>query len=116
MTTLGGAIAIADEVQGFQYFDRRDLLGFVDGTENPEDQEAIDAALIGGEDPDFAGGSYVIVQKYLHDLAGWNGLTTEAQERIIGRTKLGNDRTRRCDQADLRAQRADHRSSRTARR
>jgi porphyrinogen peroxidase len=91
MTTLGGAIAIADEVQGFQYFDRRDLLGFVDGTENPEDQEAIDAALIGGEDPDFAGGSYVIVQKYLHDLAGWNGLTTEAQERIIGRTKLGND-------------------------
>jgi porphyrinogen peroxidase len=91
MTTLGSAVTVADEVHGFQYFDRRDLLGFVDGTENPEDQEAIEAALIGEEDPDFAGGSYVIVQKYLHDMAGWNGLSTEAQERIIGRTKLGND-------------------------
>jgi porphyrinogen peroxidase len=91
MTTLGSAVAVVDEVHGFQYFDRRDLLGFVDGTENPEDQGAIEAALVGSEDPDFAAGSYVIVQKYLHDLAGWNGLSTEAQERIIGRTKLGND-------------------------
>jgi putative iron-dependent peroxidase len=91
VTTLGGAIAVADEVHGFQYFDRRDLLGFVDGTENPENQEAIEAALVGDEDPDFAGGSYVIVQKYLHDMAGWNALGTEMQERIIGRTKLGNE-------------------------
>jgi putative iron-dependent peroxidase len=91
MATLGSAVAVADEVHGFQYFDRRDLLGFVDGTENPEDQEAIAAALIGSEDPAFAGGSYVIVQKYLHDMDGWNSLSTEAQERIIGRTKLGNE-------------------------
>lgn len=91
MTTLGSAVAVADEVHGFQYFDRRDLLGFVDGTENPEDQDAIEAALVGSEDPDFAAGSYVIVQKYLHDMAGWNSLSTEAQERIIGRTKLGNE-------------------------
>jgi putative iron-dependent peroxidase len=91
MTALGSAVAVADEVHGFQYFDRRDLLGFVDGTENPEDQDATEAALVGSEDPDFAGGSYVIVQKYLHDLVGWNGLGTAAQERIIGRTKLGND-------------------------
>ena len=65
-------------------------LGFVDGTENPTGQEAVDATLIGDEDPAFAGGSYVIVQKYLHDLAGWNALPTEAQERIIGRTKLSD--------------------------
>ncbi|HEY3846141.1 MAG TPA: Dyp-type peroxidase [Acetobacteraceae bacterium] len=91
MTTLGSAVAIADEVHGFQYFDRRDLLGFVDGTENPEDQDAIQAALVGSEDPDFAAGSYVVVQKYLHDLPGWNGLSTAAQEHIIGRTKLGNE-------------------------
>jgi porphyrinogen peroxidase len=90
MSTLGEAVAIADEVQGFQYFDNRDLLGFVDGTENPEGQAADDAVLIGEEDPVFAGGSYVIVQKYLHDMAGWNALPTEMQERIIGRTKLGN--------------------------
>jgi putative iron-dependent peroxidase len=87
---LGAAVAPADEVQGFQYFDDRDLLGFVDGTENPSDQAAIDATIIGADDPAFAGGSYVIVQKYLHDMAAWNTLSTEAQERIIGRTKLSD--------------------------
>jgi putative iron-dependent peroxidase len=87
---LRDAVVVADEVHGFRYFDARDLLGFVDGTENPVNQAAIDAALIGAEDPAFAGGSYVIVQKYLHDMAGWNALPTEAQERIIGRTKLAD--------------------------
>ena len=90
MARLGGAVAPIDEVHGFRYFDARDLLGFVDGTENPTGQDAIEATLIGEEDPDFAGGSYVIVQKYLHDMAGWNALSTEAQERIIGRTKLSD--------------------------
>ena len=90
MERLGPAVSLADEVHGFQYFDNRDLLGFVDGTENPTDQAAVAATVIGAEDPMFAGGSYVIVQKYLHDLAGWNALSTEAQERIIGRTKLAD--------------------------
>jgi porphyrinogen peroxidase len=90
MASLGEAAAVVDEVQGFQYFDNRDLLGFVDGTENPEGQDAVDAVLIGSEDPAFGGGSYVIVQKYLHDIAGWNALPTEMQERIIGRAKLAN--------------------------
>jgi putative iron-dependent peroxidase len=79
-----------DEVHGFRYFDDRDLLGFVDGTENPRGEAAIDAVMVGEEDAAFAGGSYVIVQKYLHDLNGWNALPTEAQERIIGRTKLSD--------------------------
>ncbi len=87
---LGASIGVAEEVQGFQYFDNRDLLGFVDGTENPTDREAIDAILVGAEDPAFAGGSYVITQKYLHDMTGWNTLPTEVQEKIIGRTKLSN--------------------------
>src|SRR5271157_4038851 len=90
MERLGGAVSPVDEVHGFRYFDDRDLLGFVDGTENPTGQEAFDATVIGEEDPAFAGGSYVIVQKYLHDLAGWNALPTEAQEHIIGRTKLSD--------------------------
>jgi putative iron-dependent peroxidase len=90
MARLSGAVSPVDEVHGFQYFDDRDLIGFVDGTENPTDQAAADATLIGDEDPDFAGGSYVIVQKYVHDMAAWNGLSTEAQERIIGRTKLSD--------------------------
>jgi putative iron-dependent peroxidase len=87
---LGDAVSVIDEVHGFRYFDARDLLGFVDGTENPTAQAAMDATLIGAEDAAFAGGSYVIVQKYLHDLAGWNALPTKEQERIIGRTKLSD--------------------------
>lgn len=90
MTRLGGAISSVDETHGFRYFDDRDLIGFVDGTENPTGQAAVDAAYVGAEDAVFAGGTYVIVQKYLHDLAGWNALSTETQERIIGRTKLAD--------------------------
>src|SRR5271165_2026681 len=90
MARLGDAVSPVDEVHGFRYFDERDLLGFVDGTENPTGQAAIDAVVVGEEDPEFAGGSYVVVQKYLHDLKGWNALSTEAQERIIGRTKLSD--------------------------
>ena len=90
MASLGDAVSTVDEVHGFRYFDDRDLLGFVDGTENPTGEAAVDAVVIGDEDPRFAGGSYVIVQKYLHDLKAWNALSTEAQERIIGRTKLSD--------------------------
>jgi putative iron-dependent peroxidase len=90
MSRLGGAVAVADEVHGFKYFDDRDLLGFVDGTENPVDQEALDATVIGEEDAAFAGGSYVIVQKYLHDLKAWNAVPVEQQEKMVGRTKLSD--------------------------
>jgi putative iron-dependent peroxidase len=80
---------VVDEVHGFRSFDERDLLGFVDGTESlagarPED------VVVGDEDPAFAGGSYAIVQKYVHDLEAWDRLTVEQQERVIGRTKLSD--------------------------
>jgi putative iron-dependent peroxidase len=87
---LADAVSPVDEVHGFRYFDVRDVLGFVDGTENPEAQAAVNAVLIGADDTRFAGGSYVIVQKYQHDLTRWNDLSTEAQEHIIGRTKLSD--------------------------
>jgi len=90
MDELGDAVTVADEVHGFRYFDARDLLGFVDGTENPQGEVAREAAIIGNEDPGFRGGSYVIVQKYLHDLKSWNALPVEMQERIIGRRKLSD--------------------------
>ncbi|MFT3863074.1 MAG: Dyp-type peroxidase [Solirubrobacterales bacterium] len=85
---LDAHVRVVDEVHGFRSFDERDLLGFVDGTENPEGGEADAAVLIGDEDPDFAGGSYLVIQKYTHDLAGWEGLSIEQQEAAIGRTKL----------------------------
>jgi porphyrinogen peroxidase len=88
MDRLRGVADVVDEVHGFRSFDERDLLGFVDGTENPEGAAARDAVTIGDDDPEFAGGSYVIVQKYVHDLVTWNALSVEEQERVIGRSKL----------------------------
>jgi porphyrinogen peroxidase len=90
MDRLRGSITILDEVHGFKYFEVRDLLGFVDGTENPVGPDAAAAVTVGPEDAPFAGSSYVVVQKYFHDLSAWNGLSTEDQERVIGRTKLSN--------------------------
>ncbi|MFJ8613707.1 Dyp-type peroxidase [Streptomyces sp. NPDC093675] len=90
MGFLRRAVTVCDEVVGFKYFGERDLLGFVDGTENPTGEAACAAVLVGDEDAPFACGSYVLVQKYLHDLDGWNALPVEAQERAIGRAKVTN--------------------------
>ena len=87
---LGPAVVVQDETQGFKFFDNRDLLGFVDGTENPLGPALTEAVVIGDEDPAFAGGSYVIVQKYLHDMSRWEAMPVEQQERIIGRHKLSD--------------------------
>ncbi len=90
MIRLDGAVTAVDEVHGFNYFDDRDLIGFVDGTENPSGPDAIRATLIGDEDAAFTGGSYVIVQKYLHDLTAWERVPVEEQENIVGRHKLSD--------------------------
>src|SRR5499433_3947159 len=90
MERIGGAVSTVDETHGFRYFEDRDLLGFVDGTENPRGEAALNAALVAGEDSKFTGGSYVIIQKYLHDMSRWNALSTEEQEQIIGRKKLSD--------------------------
>ncbi len=87
MDRLTGHAQVVDEVHGFRFFDERDLLGFVDGTENPEGASALAAVVIGDEDPEFAGGSYVVVQKYLHDL--------DAVGRAAGRGAGADDRPRR---------------------
>jgi putative iron-dependent peroxidase len=78
---LAGHAHVIDEVHGFRSFDE---------TENPEGGAAQAAALIGDEDSVFAGGSYVVVQRYLHDLTTWDALSVEDQERAIGRTKLSD--------------------------
>jgi len=90
MNSIGSVVSVADEVQGFRYFDERDVLGFVDGAENPRGDAVREAAIVGDEDPAFAGGSYVIVQKYLHNMKAWDALPVEAQEHIIGRRKLSD--------------------------
>ena len=90
MARIGNAVSAVDEVQGFRYFDDRDLMGFVDGTENPRGAAATDAVLIGEEDAAFAGGATSSC-KISNDLDAWNALSMEAQERIIGRTKLSEN-------------------------
>ena len=84
---LGDRVEVQDEVHGFRYLDSRDLTGFIDGTENPKGQARAGVALIGDEDPAFAGGSYVFTQRYVHDLAKWRGVPTREQEKVIGRRK-----------------------------
>lgn len=90
LNSLGDGVTVVDEVSGFRYFDARDLLGFIDGTANPTGLALPASALVGDEDPDFVGGSYVVVQKYLHDLSAWSRIPTPLQEAIIGRTKIDN--------------------------
>jgi porphyrinogen peroxidase len=90
MNRLAGWVTVCDEVHGFRYFDERDLIGFVDGTENPTGRAAEATAIISDEGQDFAGGSYVIIQKYLHNLETWNKLPIEEQEKVIGRSKLSD--------------------------
>ena len=92
MDLLGGAVRVVDETNGFRYFDTRDLLGFVDGTANPVGSAAIPESTVvdQAQDAQATGGSYIMVQKYVHDLAAWRALSVEEQERIIGRTRLDN--------------------------
>ncbi len=87
---LSDVATLSEEVHGFRYLDSRDLTGFIDGTENPKGKAAAAAALIGVEDRAFAGGSYVAVQRYIHDLERWRRLDDREQEQIIGRTKRGS--------------------------
>lgn len=90
LEAFGDAVTTADETAGFRYFHGRDLLEFLDGTANPDGADLPAATLVGDEDPAHAGGSYVVVQKYTHDMAGWRGQSAETQESIIGRTKFDN--------------------------
>lgn len=87
---LGDAVELVEEVEGFRYLDCRDLTGFVDGTENPEGAHRLDVAVVGDEDTEFYGGSYIHIQRYVHNMTHWNRLQVKAQEDIIGRTKEDN--------------------------
>lgn len=82
--------AVADcvvQVSGFRYWDGRSILGFVDGTENPQGDERDFFARVGPEDAAYEGGSYLFVQKYIHDMEAWRALPVGEQENVIGRSK-----------------------------
>ncbi len=89
---LGDAIDVLDEVHGFRYLDSRDLTGFIDGTENPSGaEERAEVALIGAEEPDFAGGSYVFTQRYVHNFPKWQATPQDEQEKAVGRRKADSE-------------------------
>ncbi len=70
----------------FRYLDNRDLSGFIDGTENPQGEEARAAALV-PDSHEEAGGSFVLGQRWVHSLAQFQQLPREEQEKVIGRTR-----------------------------
>jgi len=78
-------VDVVDETYGYRYLDSRDMTDFVDGTENPKDAQREEVAII--PEGEFAGGSYVMVQRFIHNLPSWNRLNVSAQEKVIGRTK-----------------------------
>ncbi|GAK87022.1 predicted dye-decolorizing peroxidase (DyP) YfeX-like subgroup [Vibrio ponticus] len=78
-------VTVVDETAGFRYLDARDMTMFVDGTENPKEAARQEVAII--PQGEFAGGSYVMVQRFIHNLPAWNRLNVSAQEKVIGRTK-----------------------------
>lgn len=90
MQRFGESVTVVEEVTAFRYLDSRDLTGFVDGTENPTGEARAEVALVGEGDPAFAGGSYIALQRYIHDLPAWERLPVAEQERIIARTKADN--------------------------
>ncbi len=85
MGQISEHVTIVDETQGFRFMDARDMTDFVDGTENPKGEQRAEVALVA--DGEFAGGSYVMVQRFEHNLPAWNRLNVAAQEKVIGRTK-----------------------------
>lgn len=87
MARFDGRVQVLEECAGFRYLDSRDLTGFIDGTENPQTpEERAETALLA--DGEYAGGSFVFAQRYVHHLDKWHRLGVDAQEQVIGRSKL----------------------------
>jgi putative iron-dependent peroxidase len=89
MGALGAHVRLVEEVMGFRHLKNRDLTGFVDGTENPEGDERAEVALV--KDGPFAGGSFVSIQRYVHDLPRCEALSLPDQEAAVGRCKESDE-------------------------
>lgn len=90
MEFLRPITTVVDETKGFRYFEGRAIIGFIDGTEAPEVERAAEYAIIEDEDPEFINGSYAFAQKWRHHMDVWNRLSTETQEKAIGRKKFSD--------------------------
>ena len=88
---FGDSIRVSTEEHGLRLYEDRGLDGFVDGTENPQGDDNVRNVAIIPEGKSDAGGSYVLLQKYLHDLKKWDAVPTAEQEASVGRSKETND-------------------------
>jgi putative iron-dependent peroxidase len=88
VTEFAEWLEVVESVHCFDYHEGRDLIGFLEGSGNPAEPERAAVALVGDEDPDWAGGSYLHVQRYVHNLEQWERLPVRQQETVIGRTKI----------------------------
>jgi putative iron-dependent peroxidase len=86
IVALDGLASLAEETSSWPYQHDRDLTGFIDGSENPTLVEAPGYVVIPEGSPG-AGGTVLLLQKWVHDAAAWEGLPVSEQERVIGRTK-----------------------------
>ncbi|WP_028022473.1 Dyp-type peroxidase [Enterovibrio calviensis] len=85
---LSGVADLTEDIQGYKYLDNRDMIDFVDGTENPIDEERLESVLVDDENDTYRGGSYLVVQRYIDRQSLWDDQPTEHQEKVVGRTKM----------------------------
>jgi len=89
--TLSDSFALVNVIDAFQYKDSRDLSGYVDGTENPQDEDAVNAAIVQSKGAGLDGSSFVAVQQWVHDLMHFKSMAVEQQDNIIGRQISDNE-------------------------
>lgn len=90
-TLLAPAFELRDAIDSFCYREGRDLSGYEDGTENPQDEAAEQAAIVQIEKPGFAGSSFVAVQQWLHNLNHFESMPVKEQDNVIGRHIADNE-------------------------
>jgi putative iron-dependent peroxidase len=88
---LGPTFRLGELVDAFVHREGRDLTGYLDGTENPSAEAATSAAIVKGAGATLDGGSFVAVQRWIHDLdrfARWPG---DERDQVMGRSRQTNE-------------------------
>ena len=91
LAAFGDSIRVQSETHGLRLLENRGTDGFVDGTENPQGDDNVRQVAVIAEGRADAGGSYVLLQKYRHDLNKWNRYSVAEQEADVGRSKADNE-------------------------
>jgi len=88
---LAGHMKVARETMTFIYGNSLDMTGFIDGTGNPTPDREREVAIVPDGQPG-AGGSFILAQRWVHDLVAWEKQSLGEQEGVFGRTKADSTR------------------------